>query len=224
MRLVELTLSEELFLLSLTPEGRSVGESQRMDVAAAGGWLLDLALLERIDVPDKRVDVLDNSEVGHAHLDSALATLTEQHRGRKADRWILQLRKGARKAVARQLHARGYVQRAEKRVLGIFPVERYPLTGRWSPHPTRARLQQVLAGAEADTRTAALATLIYAAKLDRVIVPEVKRRDARRRLRELEREEWVSDAVRRAVQSIESATVGAAAAGGAAGAGGGGGG
>lgn len=221
---MELTLSEELFLLSLTPEGRSAGDSQRMDIAVAGGWLLDLALLGRIDAPYKRVDVLDPTEVGHAHLDSVLATLTEKHRRRKADRWMLQLRKGARKAVARHLHARGFMQRTEKRVLGIFPLERYPPTGSWSPHPTRARLQQVLAGAEADTRTAALATLIYAAKLGRVILPEVKHRDARRRLRELDREEWASDAVRRAVQSIESATVAAAAAGGAAAGGGGGGG
>ncbi|PRH80203.1 hypothetical protein C6N75_05465 [Streptomyces solincola] len=202
------TLGEEITLLSLDDESGVARERSSASWAVAGGALLELAMAGRVAVADGRLTVVDASPTGTALLDERLRGLAEWTRGKEPRRVTDWLTKDHSKAVAATVAAlceRGLVAEERGRVLGVFPVRRYPEVDGSVERELRARLTSVLYGAEPDARTGGLIALLHAAKLHRLAFPDVPRVRAESRMAQVAEGQWAGDGVREAIRNMQAA-------------------
>ncbi|MEU6485188.1 GPP34 family phosphoprotein [Streptomyces sp. NPDC046887] len=205
------TLGEEIALLSLDDESGAAKERSSAGWAAASGALLELAMAERVSVAEGRLAVIDTSPTGTALLDGRLELLREwtAHKSpRKVTDWLTKDQSKAVAATVESLCGRGLVSEERSRVLGLFPVRRYPEADGSVERELRARLESVvLDGAEPDVRTGGLVALLHAAKLHRIAFPGVDRGRVEPRMAEIAEGQWAGDGVREAIRNTQAAMV-----------------
>jgi len=220
-------LVQELMLLGLGADGRVVGRNPGFDYALAGAVLLELALAQRLDVVDKRVAALPGAPLREPVLADALSAI-ERDKRRRAKDWIPRLSRSLRKRVLADLVRGGLTGMQVTHVLKVFPSTRYPVTDAAGLPELRAAVEAAVRGGgtvaeppvteppvteppAAEPRVAALCSLIGPAGLGRRLFPDLPRRELRRRLDEISRGTWASEAVRAAVREVQAATAAVAA-------------
>ncbi len=209
-----LTLPDELVLIAYDDGGKRAGG--QLDLAVAGAVLVELALAQRVNTDHKHLTVVDAAPTGDALLDQALARMAGD-RPRSAKDWVTRLQKGTREQVLDRLVTAGLLRRQTNRVLGIFPVTRFPDAAPGSSlspeHELRRRLEAVvLHGQQPTDRTAALIALLHAGGLRAAAFPDAPRRQTERRMKEVSEGSWAGEAVRKAVQEVQAGMTAAMAA------------
>jgi hypothetical protein len=204
-----MTLTEDLVLLLLDPgSGRAVVDSTSLDRAIGGALLLDLATRERItadgDGARARLTVAGAAPTGDPLLDAALARLDKPLRAQRA---VERLARGTRTPVLERLAEQGHVRRGSSRLLGLLPVTT------WTPGDAakelRGRVAAVLLdGARPDQHLAMLISLVHAVKAEHKVV-DGPRRQLRARAAEVADGEWAGQAVRKAVQAVQTSVMAA---------------
>jgi Golgi phosphoprotein 3 (GPP34) len=204
---MDVTLAEELLLIAYNDETGKVGAGgPELDCGLAGALLLELALAGRIDVVDGKITVLDPAAAGEVLTDTALARIIREGKARKPEWWVGKLRSKLRADVLARLTERGVLRLERHKVMGLFPVRRYPSVDPATENSARARLDMaVVKGVEADPRTAALASLLHACGLAKRTFPDIDRRQLKARMKEINEGQWAGAAVRKAIQSIHAA-------------------
>ncbi|MEU9716750.1 GPP34 family phosphoprotein [Streptomyces sp. NPDC047976] len=204
-----ITLAEEIVLLSLDDESGSAQQRQAAGWAVAGGFLLELVLAERVSVNGDAVVVTDPSPTGEPLLDGRAELIAAWLRGRgrhRAADWLTRDQPRAVTAAVERLCERGVVVEEKRKVLGMFPVRRYPEADGTVERELRARLAAVvLDGAEPDTRTAGLIALIHSAKLHGLAFPEGPRKEVEARMAEIADGQWAAESVRTAIRDTQAA-------------------
>jgi Golgi phosphoprotein 3 GPP34 len=212
---MDASLPEELLLIAYNDTtGRQQGGTTELGCGLAGAVLVELALAGRIGVVDGHVRAVDASPTGDPVVDEALVRIATAKKARKPAWWVGKLNRGIQKRLLDRLVERGVLRRQRHKMLGLFPVRRYPTLDAGQESAARSRLQSVVAhGTQPDARTAALAALLDACGLARRTFPEMDRKQLKARMKELGEGQWTSDAVRTAIKSIHAgvaaATVGA---------------
>ncbi|MER7951613.1 GPP34 family phosphoprotein [Streptomyces sp. NPDC096079] len=206
------TLAEEIMLLSLDDVSGAARERQSAAWAVAGGILLDLVLAERVTVEEGRLRVTDGTPTEEPLLDERLRRIAEwagrRRRDPKVTEWLTKDQAKTVGATTESLRARGLVRAEQHRVLGLFPVTRYPEADGTTERELRSRLRAVvLDGAEPDARTAGLLALVHGAKLHRLAFPDVPRKEIAPRLDEIAAGQWAAEGVRQAVRDMQAAMV-----------------
>ncbi|MFI0989642.1 GOLPH3/VPS74 family protein [Streptomyces exfoliatus] len=206
------TLAEEIMLLSLDDESGAAKERQSAAWAVAGGILLDLVLAGRVSVDDGRLRVLDTTPTEVPLLDERLGKLVvwcgKKGKAPKVTEWLTKDHAKAVKATVAGLCERGLVREEQHRVLGLFPVSRYPEADGSVERELRARLGAVVVeGATHHARTTGLLALIHGAKLHRLAFPDVPRKEIAARLEEITAGEWAAEGVRRAIRDMQAAMI-----------------
>lgn len=206
------TLGEEIMLLSLDDESGAAKDRQSAGWAVAGGILLDLVMARRVSVDDGRVRVTDAAPTGVALLDGRLEQLAawagRRSRPPKVTDWLTKDHSKAVTATIESLRERGLVAEEQRRVLGLFPVKRYPEADGAAERELRERLAAVvLHGTAPDDRTAGLVALIHSAKLHRLAFPDVPRKELSSRMAEIADGQWAGDSVRTAIRNMQAAMV-----------------
>ncbi|MFF8290968.1 GPP34 family phosphoprotein [Streptomyces sp. NPDC016309] len=205
------TLGEEITLLSLDDESGAARERSSAGWAVAGGILLELAMAGRIAVSEGRLEVTDPTPTGNALLDGRLAALDEWARRksrRKVSDWLSKDQSRAVRSTVESLCERGLVVEEQTRVLGMFPVRRYPEADGSVERELRARLTSVVVhGAEPDDRTSGLVSLLHAAKLHRLAFPDIPRKLVEPRMAAIAEGQWAGDGVREAIRNMQAAMV-----------------
>ncbi|MFC8917535.1 GPP34 family phosphoprotein [Streptomyces sp. NPDC057116] len=205
------TLAEDIALLSLDDESGAAKERQSAGWAVAGGILLELAMAGRVTVHDGRLEVSDTTPTGTALLDGRLERLEEWTRRksrRKVADWLTKDQSKAVAATVESLCARGLVTEERGKVLGLFPVRRYPEADGSVERELRARLTAVVVhGMEPDDRTSGLVSLLHAAKLHRLAFPDVPRKLVAPRMAKIADGQWAGDGVREAIRNMQAAMV-----------------
>lgn len=207
-------LAEEILLL-LTDDGlgKPAVDSARLDLVLAGALLLDLAVLARVGVaapgePVKagRLVVRDLRPVGDPLLDHALALIAAA--GPKKPETVLpKLKRGLRPALYARLVARGVLRHEERRSLGIFRSQRWPAVDSRHEAQVRVGLREVLVlGRAPAEREVAIISLLHAVdQVPKVLgTADVGARELRRRAKAMSGG-IADEAVRRAVQAMNSA-------------------
>lgn len=231
-----LLAEDVLLLLTHDSSGKAAADSSTLDILMGGAVLAELALLGRVAVtgPDGpvvpgvrsgRVVVVDTAPTGDAVLDEGLRRLTVG--GRKPTEALKVLAKDLRPELYRRLTEKGHVRPEDTKVLGLFPVRRWPATDTSHEHRVRAGLHEVLVvGRHPAPREASLAGLLAAADKVAVVLPGtgLSGRELKRRAKAVSEAGLGADAVRAAVKAAQDATTAAmvavfAASGGAAAAG-----
>lgn len=204
-----MTLTQDLTLLLLAPDtGRAVVDSTSLDRVIGGALLLDLATRERItadgDGAKARLSVADATPTGDAVLDDALARFDKPLRAQKA---VERLARGTRTPVLERLAEQGLVRREQSRLLGVLPVTTW-LPGA-AAKELRGRVAAVLLdGTQPDQHIALLISLVHAVKAEHKIV-DGPRRQLRARAAEVTEGEWAGEAVRKAVQAVQTSVLAA---------------
>ncbi|MER7108455.1 GOLPH3/VPS74 family protein [Streptomyces sp. NPDC000229] len=205
------TLAEEIALLSLDDESGAAKERSSAGWAVAGGILLELAMADRVSVSDGRLAVTDTTPTGTALLDGRLAQLDEWTRRksrRKVTEWLSKDQSKSVTATVEALCERGLVVEEQSRVLGLFPVRRYPEADGSVEQELRARLTSVVVhGTEPDDRTSGLVSLLHAAKLHRLAFPDVPHKLVAPRMAKIADGQWAGDGVREAIRNMQAAMV-----------------
>lgn len=205
-------LAADLLALLLDPDsGKPRTDATRLDLALAGALLLELSVDERIGVTGDgrraRLVVVDGRPTQDELLDDAVRVVGE--RNRRPDHVVPRLGKGLRGPLLSRLESEGRVRRERRRVLGLFPADRwYPIQNAHDRDLARRLHDVLVVGTTPDTRTTALIALL--ASIDaawRVVgaTDRRTRRDVQRRAKELTEGNWAAAAVRRAVQAVQAA-------------------
>ncbi|WP_162931245.1 GOLPH3/VPS74 family protein [Streptomyces sporangiiformans] len=200
------TLGEQLLLLSLDDETGTAKESAKVAFAISAASLVELALVGRIDVTDDKVTVVDATPLGDPALDTALADIDGRDKPGRTKDWITRLKADAVAGANRGLIEKGLVREEKKKVLGLFPVRRYPEADGSVEAAVRERLDAVvLRGAAPDERTECLVALLHGAKLHRLAFPDADARKVQAAMKSISQGQWSATAVRHVVRAAEEA-------------------
>lgn len=229
--MAELTLDEELFLISRDPVSGRDRSSVGIDAPLAGAVLISLAVAAAITIEDDRVVAHTYATLPRPHLQAALDAMAADARPRKPSHWLTKLPRTLRlqETLGVALAGRGIVRDERGSFLGIT-VKRFPDAGPEPRASLEARLAAALTGADPDPepRTRLLAGLLGPADLVKKLVARPGRRAAGKRAKAFTEEaplgDDVADVVAAAQQAVMVAVMAAAVVSGADGGGGGGGG
>ncbi|MFD0273407.1 GPP34 family phosphoprotein [Kitasatospora sp. NPDC127111] len=207
------TLGEEVMLLSLDDESGQAKDKWAAACAVASGLLLELARAGRVGVDDGLLEVTDASPTGDALLDGRLeriAAWAPTSRSATVANWLRKEQWKTVEATLTSLRERGIVTEERHRVLGLFPVRRYPEADGTVERELRGRLARVvLEGAEPDERTGALIGLLHGARLHGLAFPDLPRGQVEPRMAAIAEGQWAGDAVRDAIRTTQAALVAA---------------
>jgi hypothetical protein len=203
------TLVEELLLLAYddaTGRDRSGGF---LEIGLGGAVVLELTIAGRIELDDKKVRVLPGEPLGDPLLDGRLAAIAaDKPRAPKAV--VNRTAKKLKPVVLDGLVRDGLLRHERDKALGVFPLNRYLPGDPAAEADAKARLGAAVdAGRAEDARTAALATLVYAMKLERAVFPDRKTGPTRKALKTIADGSWVGDATRQAVEAVQAAVMAA---------------
>ncbi|MEU8774371.1 GPP34 family phosphoprotein [Streptomyces sp. NPDC048606] len=206
---MNITLAEEVMLLSLDDESGTAKKRQAAGWAVAGGILLELVLAGRFTIVGKELEAADTSPTGDALLDGRLELIRTwlERRGRHTvTGWLTKDHTKAVAAALDSLCARGVVERREHKALGMFPVRRYPEADGSHERALRERLRAcVLDGAEPDQRTAGLIALLHSAKLHDLAFADGPRAEVKARMAEVAEGQWAAESIRKAIRDMQAA-------------------
>ncbi|HEX7744789.1 MAG TPA: GPP34 family phosphoprotein [Micromonosporaceae bacterium] len=160
-------LAEELLLLGYDDEtGKATTSRIGLDLGMAAAVLVELALAGRIAYSDGTIVVVDPAPTGEPIADEVLGRIAADS-PHSPSSWVQRLRHGLRGRVLADLVARGVVRQVDETELGFIHVHRYPVADGSVEADCRHRLAQALTGeALPDERTAALATLVGAVRME----------------------------------------------------------
>ncbi|KJY26564.1 GPP34 family phosphoprotein [Streptomyces sp. NRRL S-495] len=210
---MHVTLAEEIMLLSLDDDSGQAKDRWAVGWIVAGGLLLELALAERIRVEGGRVEVVDTASTGDPLLDGCLESLAAWAGSTRSATVAAWLRKDQAKSVGaalESLRGRGIVTEERHRVLGLFPVRRFPEADGTVERELRERLNEVvLNDAEPDARTAGLIGLLHGARLYRLAFPGQPRKRVEPRMAALAEGQWAADAVQETIRATQVAILAA---------------
>jgi Golgi phosphoprotein 3 (GPP34) len=160
-------LAEELLLLAYDDEsGRATGSQIGLDLGMAAAVLVELALAGRVAYIDGAIVVKDATPTGQSINDEILAKVAADTPHTPAS-WVQRLRHGLRDRVLADLCARGVICDIDETAMEFIHLHRYPTLDGTVEAEVRSRLSRALTGdIVPDERTAALATLVSAARME----------------------------------------------------------
>jgi len=168
----------------------------------------------RLSVPGHQLDpgLGGANEVVDAALRIVLA-----HAGRRPSAVIRPLGKNLQRTPYERLAANGAVRAERARVLGVFPVRRWPTQDAGHGAELRRLVTQALVQQAApDAGTAALIALVHALRCEHKIVDPrrsgLSRRQLRTRAEEITQSNWAPEPVRTLIEAIAAEVKAAAAA------------
>ncbi|UUU23530.1 GOLPH3/VPS74 family protein [Streptomyces sp. DSM 40750] len=189
------TLGEEILLLALDDTTGEARLPLRTPYAIAAAALLERSLADDTD------DTARTGGVGGAAGTdgSAEAVLPDD-----AEKWISEHRTEEYEAALQGLLAKGLIRKEKRRVLLVFRTTSYPeLDGTVETALRRRLAKVVLEGAEPDSRTAALITLLHHGELHTLAFPDADSDDSpvKRRMTEMAERHWADPALRRMAET-----------------------
>lgn len=211
-------IAEDLLCLLYDDEtGKPIAGSPGLDYALGGAVLIELTLLGKVDIAEAgdevkagRLKVLDTTPTGDAVLDERLAFLAGKPGARPKD-LMSKLSKKLRDQLLVRLAERGVLEADKGKVLGLFPVTRWPAKDARHEAEVRSGLENVLKlGTQPDERTASLIALLNALNVvPKVVTDAVDKKALKRRAKEISESDWAASAVRKAVQEMQAAVTAA---------------
>jgi Golgi phosphoprotein 3 len=144
-----LTLADEIIVLMLRDDTGAIkpARAASANIAIAGGLLMELALLGRIDTDLTSLFIVDPNPVGDELLDQALGEIAAAPSKRSSVWWINQfgVRGGdlSRKVLGRLVEA-GILREEDRQFLWVLSRRAYPKNSEREEREAKARLMSVI--------------------------------------------------------------------------------
>lgn len=191
-------LAEDFYLLALDGEKGSLGGTiaMTMQYLTAGAILIDLGAQRRICLESGQLTVSGPAVMGDPVLDRAWELMAQSKTALPPDKWVRQFTKQYKEFLelmnARLIEKR-VIKRVDTKILGIFPVKRYPLRRkRYKRELLKKVRSAILRTRQPDERTMGMIRLIYVSGLVSQIIPREYRKKAREKIQELLKAENLS--------------------------------
>ncbi|MER6947253.1 GPP34 family phosphoprotein [Nonomuraea sp. NPDC000554] len=211
MSTAQLTIAEELVLLAHREhDGKPLISNMILDIGLIAADLAELAERGKVRLSGRDLVVADQGPVGDPELDAVLARMVKVGKALPPRRWLDKVNPmGRRKRYLQRLSERGALSAEKRRILGLFPVERYPEADPTLEREIRDRLGKALRGRQPDSRTVALLAVAHRSGLTKQLFAP----STTKRIEELIDKDWAGKAVKAYVdESNGSVAVVAAAA------------
>lgn len=201
-----LSLNEELLLLAYHGEkgGVLMSAYSKLDVCFVGACLMELALLKRLRINPKTLEVIDRKPTVQPYLDAFLKQIGDSEQIKSTDYWIKQLKSGIKPRIKEQLMKlvdKGILNQEERTKLWVFTSQYYPSRDDRPKREILRHLQTViLRGETPDPKTEMLISLVWACGLTNSVFDQEERKDARKRIKEIAKLNHYAQAIAKASQ------------------------
>ena len=207
-------LLEKFILMALDPhKGKFLIDSLSLNYGIAGAILLELSELNKIEIKNKRLFLVDKKLTGNTVLDASIKLINNSKRNKKVKFWINKIgNKSTRfkKHVLSDFKVKGIVNiHKTNYVWGLIKVYRYKLVNSNAVLDIRNKLKKiVLENEKPDIDQLMLLSLMNSCKLIRVIFTNKKEhKAAKKRIKEITQDIEITDAVGQALKEVQSAVL-----------------
>ena len=208
---MELNLIEEFLLIALDDEkGQFVIDSTHLSYGFAGAVLLELAVREKINVSNDRLELTNSAYEKEVVINKTIEMLKESSKNRKIDYWVKELASRAKELkddTLKGLMHKGILGKEEHKILWIIPNTKYPTQDITPENKIRKRLHDVmLEGAESSPRDIMLLSLIDVSELTREAFRDTNEyKLVKKKIKEATQDIKISQAINRTIRDIQAA-------------------
>ncbi|WP_174612741.1 GOLPH3/VPS74 family protein [Virgibacillus ihumii] len=207
------TIAEELLLLAMDDEKGTVifSASDSLNYGLAGAILAELTILERIELNDKKVVVINEEKTGVTFLDSVLTEIKQSDKSKKVDDWINRINSKMgqlRQDMIQLLVEKGILKEEEKKILWIFNQSTYPTDQKIPEQEIRNRVHASLFGdKKPNARTAMLLSLIKSCNLVDEVFSKAEKKEATKRMDNIIKNHDYGKAVKASIEEMQTAVI-----------------
>lgn len=182
-------LAEDLYLLALHSEKGSLSGviSMTIQYLTAGAILIDLSLRDRIRLENGQLKAAGPALTGDPVLDHAWDLIAQSETLMSPDKWVRQFSKQYKvfqELMTVRLIEKRVIKQVDKRILGIFPVKRYPLRRkRYKRELSREVRSAILRTRQPDERMMGMIRLVYISGLISQIFPRELQKKAKEKIK-----------------------------------------
>ena len=204
----------EIFLLLTNDEGGPASWGSQTGWALSAAAIADLVTQERVvleEGKDPRVRVIDATPTGSAVLDKVLSRIVEKN-GKKLSSLVQDGKLNPEDQVVEALVDRGVVDVVPAKLLGLIAAKR-PTLDPVPEREVRERLRAVLVGGRPSGSDAALLAILQGLGVAKKVLEDesegMSAKELKRRVEEASSEVAVGVAVKRAIESLNTAILAA---------------
>ena len=209
------TIAEELLLLALNNKKGTIlmSASSALVYGIAGGLLVELTLMNRLMLQNKKIIVNDESPVEDELLQQVFQVIKNDPKSRSVKYWVNRLnsRIGGRlkNKLFDRLANKGIVEKEPHHFLWVIQYYHYPLIDYNLKDAIQKRIREeiIYKTGDPEQRTAVLGSLIYACNLLNTVFPSDERRTAKKRLKQIAKNEVYGKVVSESVQALQVAII-----------------
>jgi hypothetical protein len=210
---MELNIVEGFLLLALdNKKGKFLTDSLAINHGLAGATLMKLTILNKIEIREKRVYVIDSSPIETSYLDRVLEYINSAGKNHKVRYWVNRVAskwKRLRYDLIGDLMERGILTKQRRKFLGLFPYSVYPTIDDRPETELREKLLSIVNGkTEIDPKSLMLFSLLGATKLTRVLFSSrAEYRKGKERIKELTREFEINPLIHLTIKEVCSVVI-----------------
>lgn len=211
---MELHLFDKFILLALDQKkGKFLIDSFTLNYGLAGAILLELSELNKIEVKNRKIVVVDHKLTKHQLIDASIKLINKSKKSRKPRYWIYKIgnkSSGFKKVILHDLHKKKIVRiEVGSYLWGIIKIKKYPVVNSHEIDEIKDRIRKVvLDKLKPDVEVILLLSLLASCKLTRILFATKKEhREAKKRIKELTKDIEIGEAVSQTLKEIQAALV-----------------
>nr|WP_319401421.1 GPP34 family phosphoprotein [uncultured Carboxylicivirga sp.] len=211
---MNLTLTEKLLLLALDDENGVFNPwATGFEYALAGSILLELTMVGKIELTDKKIKTLSHSVLQDDLLMPYSDMICQSDKIRKIDYWISKIANKASdiKAVLTvRLIKKRILREEEKKILWIFTSKRYPATNSRPENEVRRQLNAIVDNrATPEMEDLMLISLVDVCNLNNEVYGKEKAKASKERIKKLVEQSKTNAMINSTVKEIHDAIMAA---------------
>ena len=211
---MNLTLTEKLLLLALDDEkGVFNPWATGFEYALAGSILLELTMVGKIELTDKKIKPISNSVLQDDLLIPYFDMICESKKIRKIDHWISKIANKAsdiKAVLTARLIKKRILREEEKKILWIFTSKRYPATNSRPENEVRRQLNAIVDNrATPEMEDLMLISLVDVCSLNNEVYGKEKAKTSKERIKKLVEQSKTNAMINSTVKEIHDAIMAA---------------
>ncbi len=214
----ELTLKEKFLLLCYTPDkGKPVFYSTYSMYGLVGAIMLELAELKKINIENKKLTLTNQKQTGDEALDLVVERIAKAGRQKKIGTWISSIAQSGlsrkiKAAVRNNLIKKRILSKREATALLIFKYNRYPARNTRPRRQLITEIQNLILKRQIGAKEIMmLIALIGATKMENNFFIREDRKKARKRIREIMKNNEITKVLDGTVTAVQGAVIAAIA-------------
>jgi len=211
---MNLTLTEKLLLLALDDETGVFNHwASGFEYALAGSILLELSMVGKIELTDKKIKPISNTSINDDLLMPYLNMISDSGKIRKIDYWINKIANKAsdiKAVLTSRLIKKRILREEEKKILWIFTSKRYPATNSKPENEVRRQLNAIVdSRATPEMEDLMLISMIDICNLNNEVYGKEKAKASKERIKKLVEQSKTNAMINSTVKEIHAAIMAA---------------